>query len=56
MKECSECAGIPELDVPSLSGLQLDEVVVSPAGSSYRIVGKNLVVTGAENFRVFRLK
>ncbi|KAJ1528641.1 hypothetical protein ONE63_007036 [Megalurothrips usitatus] len=48
--------GIPELEVPAMDGFKLDEVVISPAGTSYRIVGKNIVAKGIENFRVFRLK
>ncbi|KAK3912543.1 Protein takeout [Frankliniella fusca] len=47
--------GIPELDVPAIDGFKIDEVVVGP-GSSYRIVGRNIVVKGLEDFRVFRLK
>ncbi|KAE8747350.1 hypothetical protein FOCC_FOCC005992 [Frankliniella occidentalis] len=47
--------GIPELDVPAMGPFKIDEVVVGP-GFSYRIVGKNLLVTGLEDFRVFRLK
>jgi len=48
--------GIPELNVPSIREFKINEIVISPTGSSYRIVGRNIVATGLENFRVFRLK
>ena len=42
--------------MPSIGEFKINEIVINPAGSSYRIVGKNILVSGADKFRVFRLK
>ncbi|XP_075236822.1 protein takeout-like [Lycorma delicatula] len=47
--------GIPELDVPALEPLTLPEVVVS-RGGNFRAVGTNVIVRGASNFKVTKLK
>lgn len=47
--------GIPDLEVPSLEPLNLPEIDVS-RGQNFHAFGRNIVVSGASNFKITKLK